>query len=384
LFTQIGELDDLVMTHKNDQDKQLLFVVNSQQEFWRREYGGKIFEKNESYQEVLSGLISLGHTPIFQVDDNFSELDFLETLPPDSIIAWCHADERYDLSFNKRLSEISAVRLVLRPYRISNFTLKKLFRSFSQTAINLKYAKNLSFALKIILWQFRGLAMLFRQLRVKRYYDKNQKEYLNILIGYTNIFAVSLVETLTSESTSANSSLFALISRTDLQFGQTKVTFAGQVGQVVRETSIRSLSYIPEAVVVCRNSYGASNVLDSEVRKRGVEYISSLKSSRFVLCPPGNISGESFRIFETVLMRRIPLAMANVTSDPSFEVPFKYYGNWQSRRDWGHFVKEALITESKLLTDIATNNFVFYTTSLKETRTLLQKVSYSIQVNSIE
>lgn len=372
------------MKYGNDQNDQLLFVVNSQQEFWRREYGGKIFEKNDSFQELLLELISSGHTPIFQLDNEFSELNFLETLPPDSIVAWCHADERFDLNFNKKLSEISAVRLVLRPYRISNFTFKKLFRSLSQTITNLKYAKNLSFVLKIILWQFRGIAMQYRQFRVCRYYVKNQKEYLNILIGYTNIFAVSLIETLASETISPDTSLFELVSRTEFKFGQTDVTFAGQVGQVVRETSIRSLSYIPEAVVICRNSYGASNVLDSDVRRRGMEYISNLKNSRFVLCPPGNISGESFRIFETVLMRRIPLAMANVTSDPSYEVPFKYHGRWQSRLDWGDFVKEALTTEFALLSDIAMNNFVFYSTSLQETRTLLQKVSNPTQVNSVE
>jgi hypothetical protein len=372
------------MSHRNDQNDQLLFVVNSQQEFWRREYGGKIFEKNESFQELLLELISNGYTPIFQLDNEFSELNFLETLPPNSIIAWCHADERYDLNFNKKLSEISAIRLVLRPYRISNFTFKKFFRSVSQTVTNLKYAKGLSFVLKIILWQFRGMAMQYRQLRVYRYYVKNQKEYLNILIGYTNIFAVSLIETLRDETTPDNSSLFGLVSRTELKFGPTEVTFAGQVGQVVRETSIRSLSCIPEAVVICRNSYGASNVLDSDVRRKGMEYISNLKNSRFVLCPPGNISGESFRIFETVLMRRIPLAMANVTSDPSYEVPFKYHGYWQSLLDWGGFVKEALATESEILTEIARKNFVFYATSLQETRTLLEKVSYPSRVNSVE
>jgi len=218
--------------------------------------------------------------------------------------------------------------------------------------------------------------MQYRQLRVCRYYVKNQKEYLNILIGYTNIFAVSLIETLEKGTTSADLSLFGLVSRTKFKFGPIDVTFAGQVGQVVRESAIRSLSRTPEAVVICRNSYGASNVFEDDVKKKGSEYIETLKNSKFVLCPPGNISGESYRIFETILMGRIPIAMEYVTSDPNYQLPFGYKGPWQSRLSWGSAIKFALMTKSDILENLVSSNFEYYRSELQATRSFLLEVSH--------
>ena len=120
----------------------LVFVINTQQEYWRREFKGEIFEKDSFYQQKILLLISRGICPIFQIDDDTSEFEFLESLPENSIIIWCHSDESYDLTFNKRISQIRAVRLVLRPYRLHSLNARRVLRSFVQTIANLQYASN--------------------------------------------------------------------------------------------------------------------------------------------------------------------------------------------------------------------------------------------------
>lgn len=357
-------------------DASLVFVVNSQQEFWRREFQGQIVHKDETYQIVLLNLIARGIRPIFQIDKDIAELEFLRSLPSDSVIVLCHSDETYDLDFNKTLSQLDSIHLILRPYRLSGFSIRNFFNSLFRTILNLKYASSPKFAMRVILWQGRGLLMQIRQMKIKRIYGRSNKNYRNILIGYTNIFAVSLIESTFVLDQKSDLSLFDLIADQDLFFGSNSVTFSGQVGQVIRETSINALSKIPDALIIRRNTYGASNVFKDDVKKKGSEYIQTLKNSKFVLCPPGNISGESYRIFETILMRRIPIAMEYVTSDPNYQLPFKYRGPWQSRLSWRSAIKSALLTKSDILENLASSNFEYYRSELQATKSFLLEESH--------
>jgi hypothetical protein len=336
----------------------LVFVVNTQQEYWRREFKGQIHEKDSSYQQKILLLISQGICPVFQIDDDSSEFEFLASLPENSIIVWCHSDERYDLNFNKQISQLPAVRLVLRPYRLHTINPRRILRSLIQTTINLQYASNFTFVLRVIRWQIRGLEMAWRQFRIVRMYKMKNKEFLNIPIGYTNIFAVSMLKSFNELDLSTDLSLFDVSERNTAGFGNKEVSFSGQVGQVIRETSIRAARKFPQASIICRTSYGASNILGAEVKKNGLEYISMFRDSKAVLCPPGNISGESFRIFETVLMGRIPLAMNAVTSDPNYFLPFKNLGSWNGCYRWGSLISTALATKIEVLDEIVRKNFI--------------------------
>lgn len=362
----------------------LVFVGNTQQEYWRRELNGLIYEKDDSYQEMVLLLISRGICPVFQIDNDSSELEFLTKLPKDSIIVWCHSDESYDLEFNRQISEISAIKVILRPYRINKFHVRKISRAITQTVMNLRYSKNTKFSFKVFLWQIRGFLMQYRQWKIQRMYSKNQKKFLNVLIGYTNIFAISLVHGEEFSGVPADKSLFELLSPLDHEFGDHVITFSGQTGQVVRETALRALSKFPESVLVHRDSYGASNVLEDDVRVKGAEYVDSLKRSCLVLCPPGNISGESFRIFETVLMRRIPVAIGSVTSDPNYELPFKFLGPWHSRFSWGGVIKEAIGTEPEILRNMALSNFDYYQEEIRRIRMILKAEAFSGSPNLAE
>lgn len=362
------------MIDEVDTNPDLVFIVNTQQEYWRREFKGKIIEKDSSYQEQILLLISQGFCPIFQIDDDSSEFEFIASLPENSIILWCHSDERYDLEFNKKISELQAVRLVLRPYRLHSLNSRRILRSFVQTIVNLQYASNSTFVLRVIRWQLRGLAMTWRQYRVVRMYRSKNLDFWNIPIGYTNIFAVSMLESFNQKGVTPDLSLFEVSERNATGFGSTEVTFSGQVGQVIRETAIRATKKFPEASVISRTTYGASNILGTEVRKNGLEYINILKGSKAILCPPGNISGESFRIFETILMRRVPLAMNAVTSDPNYVLPFGNFGSWQGCYRWGSLISLAIAEKVEVLEELVQMNFVSLKDQIHQIHFQLNKI----------
>jgi hypothetical protein len=333
-------------------ETQLFFVVNTQQEFWRREFGGLIVEKDEGFLDSARDLINRGVRPIIQIDNNLEELSQLKTLPKDSIIGWCHSDEKFEIAFNKELANIDAFKFMLRPYRLEKTNLLNSLRSLVYTLSNLKSANNLVDVLRTFRWQLRGYSMQFRQARILKMNLRKNKKFYNMPIGYTNIFALSLASKL---QVSPNQSLISSIELPDA-FLETKISFVGQSGQIVREFAIRAAESNEFGFVVRRSSYGASNVIDSTVFARGNDYVSQIAASRFVLSPPGNISGESFRTYEAIVMSRIPLVLDHVTSDPNFKSDYKYLNAFKSKRNWRRFLEEATKIDAGIFHQIVKKN----------------------------
>jgi hypothetical protein len=366
-----------VVQNQESVNTMMSIIANTQQEYWRREFKGEVYEKDKNYQDLLQDLISRDVCPVFQIDNDEIELNFLETLKPNSVIVWCHSDESYDIDFNRRISGISAVRLILRPYKLPSIRISSILYSIWQTLINLRYSPNSVFALKILMWQFRGLSMVLRQYQIKRIYSKKKKFFKNFPIGYTNIFAYSMLESIREKRYSEGTSLFKVSEESFFGLGSKALTFSGQIGQVVRETAIKAASNFPDAHLICRSSYGASNVLDEEVKRNGLEYFELLKDSRSVLCPPGNISGESFRVFETVLMRRIPLVKSFVTSDPCYEAPIELPVDWQRGPSWGSLINGALKSDLNSLELISNKNFLQFQDDISTMKRFLEGVTGS-------
>jgi hypothetical protein len=124
----------------------------------------------------------------------------------------------------------------------------------------------------------------------------------------------------------------------------------GQSGQIVREFAIRALERESEVGTHRREGYGASQDHTAEVRKFGIEYVRSINQATFALCPPGNISGFTFRSYEVMLMNRIPLSLNYVTSDPNFLNPYSYSHMFKATRSWKNFLGEVQeLDEAKIL-----------------------------------
>lgn len=315
--------------------RELVFVVNTQEEYWRREFKAQIIYKDVNYKEILSGLISKGVVPIFQLDEDFEELQFLATLPKHSLIGWCHSDEKYDLKFNVKVASLGSLKLVLRPYKYSKGSLSNTLKSLGATFLNIKYLSNFSEYARLLMWQFRGLNMQVRQLTIRALFAVQRRNYRDIPIGYTNIFAKSIG---TVMNLNRDSSILDSHQPLEISAEGFRATFTGQSGQVVREAAIRALEEIPGQQVTRRKSYGASNIMTSDVLNNGIDYVNNLLKHQLVLCPPGNISGESFRIFETISLRRLPIFMKHVTSDPNFGSNLEFQPSYSDKRNWGKVI----------------------------------------------
>jgi hypothetical protein len=194
--------------------------------------------------------------------------------------------------------------------------------------------------------------MQFRQAKILKLHSRKKSKFCNIPIGYTNIFALSLAFKLDIPSTES------LLKRSESidDFPEMGISFVGQSGQIVREFAIRAAESNQFGSIVRRSSYGASNVIDSTVSARGNEYVSQIAASRFVLSPPGNISGESFRTYEAMVMSRIPLVLNHVTSDPNFKSDYKYLNVFKSKRNWRRFLAEAAKIDAGMFHQIVNEN----------------------------
>jgi hypothetical protein len=334
----------------------LVLVVNSQREFWRRELGAEVFFKDDNFEKVITSIIDSGICPVIQIDNNLEELNFLEKLPEKSFIGWLHADEVYDLDFNHRVLSLSSIRLLLRPYKISNFSIWQSIKSCCYTFLNLNLARNAYEVLKLIRWQIRGISMQFRQSKILKLHIKHGVPTLNIPLGYTDIFAKSFIASTKYKKIQESGSLFELDVLTQDKIPASQLSFVGQSGQIVRKVATRSLRYATESLLIEHVGFGASNVIDAEVQEKGFQYVEISRNSRYILSPPGNISGETFRTYESFLLNRIPLVMNNVTSDSSFSHDYEFYSLSKSFFSWKSLIEKAQILSNEDYFEIVSVN----------------------------
>lgn len=102
--------------------------------------------------------------------------------------------------------------------------------------------------------------------------------------------------------------------------------FAGQVNHESRRLMVENVKDIPNGEL--HISGGFAQGLDHE------EYCKLMSRSKIVLCPNGNISPDSFRLYETLEAGGIPIVESQYFWDKMFKtVPFPIVGNSLQWRD---------------------------------------------------
>ena len=181
--------------------------------------------------------------------------------------------------------------------------------------------------------------MSYREQKIRKIYNSVNLRYINFPLGYTDVFCSSL---LTNSDIDVKSSSGSLLELTFHDRGEPKthLVFVGQIGQIVRFVAIAAAQKTSFARVITRSDYGAGSLLEKGVREKGTEYLTTVLNSKFVLCPPGNISGNSFRIHETVLLGRIPIVLSHIASDPNFVTPFDFRAAQYRGQSWKKRIQE--------------------------------------------
>ena len=311
-------------------------IVNSQMEYWNREFQAEVIRKDDAFQKNVTLLVSRGVVPVIQLDNDQDELEFLKSLPAKSVIGWCYSDEGLDTNFASSLSKLDSLLIILRPYHLNSFKVRNLVLSCKYVISNLENVKTLKNGLKLTLWYFRGLAMCYREQKIRKIYKDAKLKYLNFPLGYTDVFCSSIVTSPNIQTDNLSGSLLDLtiLHKNDVR---NHLVFIGQIGQIVRSVAISAARSTRSSTIITRFEYGAGSLLEKGVQEKGIEYLNTVLDSKFVLCPPGNISGNSFRIHETVLLGRLPIVLSHIASDPNFFTPFEnkklqYKGqSWKKR-----------------------------------------------------
>jgi hypothetical protein len=352
-------------------ERHLVAIVDSQTEYWEREFGSRIILKKKDFKEALIKEIDLGNIPIVQIDNNAEEFDFLLTLPRASIIGWLPSDETASLTNAKRISEINAFKLLLTPYSLNKSRIQNLFLSSAYFYSNLRFLKSIQDFIKLILWSIRGLKMSFRQQKTRALYQKSNLPFYNFPLGYTDVFCKSFLNFLGKKDDSVGMSLLNSDFFQPLNF-RSNIVFVGQEGQVVRQVAINAAEADCDSKIVRRSGYGAGEFSEDSVKRNGREYINLLIESKYVLCPPGNISGNSFRIHETVIVRRIPLVFSHVLSDPNFISSMEIVSSYKIKQSWGKLIAEAKNISDLRYEELIQSNYFKLKTELQSAKKIIE------------
>jgi hypothetical protein len=195
---------------------------------------------------------------------------------------------------------------------------------------------------KVIRYWAAGIVMALRQILIKLLENVNRKTSISFLLGYTDIFCnsyISAIDNRFEEVIDDGASLFSISGSTLDKIIQSKefdLCFVGQRGSIVREMAFDQSLRIKNSRIIIRDKFGGSLGFNDSTAHTGIEYLELLLKSRFNLCPPGNYSGYSFRIMESLICATYPIVNNYPLTDPFFTNPIqvlqttKFFKSWKT------------------------------------------------------
>ena len=118
-------------------------------------------------------------------------------------------------------------------------------------------------------------------------------------LGYTDRFVLEL-QKLGLCNANSKSLFGALIAPLPSEAGG--ISFFGQKGSWYRRHMVEQFERSARASVQRYDSFGGDTQPVTST-----QYVNSILNSRFVLCPPGNVSSQSFRYYEAIALGAIPI-----------------------------------------------------------------------------
>lgn len=323
-----------------------------------REFKAKIISDNENTFEKLHEIIDSGYCPVIEVIKFKAEFS---SFPPDSLIALLSTDEKYDSELNSTILSCRAFKAVIRPYKIPERSISLICKAFWSGFV--EGVKDFRFQTpkKLIGWGIEGLGMIKRQARIRQEIIDSRKIVINIPLGYTDFFAETFLESLKIENNKIypedESFLEIAIERHFISKNKNyKFVFIGQIGQIVRQHAIGALKKFDSKRLILRNGYGGVSNDENRKLRIGEEYVSGLMESHVSVCPPGNISGNSYRILESLICGAYPAVMGNVLCDPQFESPVIEALSGRKPRTWFRYLKKLeKVSEAELQEKVLEN-----------------------------
>ena len=328
-------------THSYDLEEKVFHVLTSAQvQYWNREFGFKV---NPPSPTTAEKLISKGFIPIVEIQD---EIGAYSSLPKKSIIALLNADEKYDYPLTRSIIDCDAFIGLIRQYKVPKNTKNSLLASIFFGTLQSLRIKEATTPRRTIGWMLEGIAMKNRQTKMLKLVKKSQKFIWEIPLGYTDYFAETFISKMTNElkdEMDLRGSLLEIAETKSQSCSSERIVrfvFIGQVGQIVRRQAIEALKRLNSKNMILRDGYGGVSNEKNRALRIGEEYVDGLLNSKISICPPGNISGNSYRIMESLICGAYPAVMSNVMCDPLFESPVIEVIKERKPRTWSAYLSK--------------------------------------------
>lgn len=314
-----------------------------QKQYLSREFGFDFVGPLEEYKGKVLDSISSGKRPIIQVGTQFSEFEFLKSLPSKSVIIHLFADEIYSPKINRKIIRLSSVAGIIRSYPLYEFSLLRILKSLIFVFCDLFSTKHFA-KLAVVAKQFlAGLIMTKRQIIIRLLQKVYFKKSFTIPLGYTDFFAQSFLQVEKLDVADLSRSLISLNKPSQASSKIFSFTFHGQRGQILRELAIEAAKKYPDSNIKVKSSFGGV-VPTGGNNLSGIENVDAMQRSKFTIAPPGNYSAQTFRFYEAIICNSVPLTKNFNVSDPLY-VGWRQINNvFGMPKSW----KELLSNASKL------------------------------------
>jgi hypothetical protein len=355
-------------------DKEVYVFTQNQKEYWAREFAFRTIKISNDSLLRLHDLVNLGHSPIVEVAEIS---DKFENFPPNSLIALLDADEKFDLQLNEFILDSKVFKGIIRQYRIPcdsscEFLKVFIFGLFQ----SMKIVESQIFR-RTAGWLLAGLGMRSRQMKISRKIVDSHKILIEIPLGYTDYFAETFLQIISQSDAikfNRDGSLLNIATSVGMNSAKNrsfKFVFIGQVGQIVRRHAIEALKKFEPKILILRDGYGGVSNDENRFLRIGEEYVSGLTESKISVCPPGNISGNSYRIMESLICGAYPAVMGKVLCDPLFESPVIEVITNKKPRTWTAYLKKLELVTDEQLQACVMENITKFKSEIEEAKTKL-------------
>lgn len=318
-----------------------------------------------------------GWVSIVLIGGDRSEIEKIRLLPNQSVWVLLYADETYNPLINFDVLRCSAVKGVLRSYSIPGKSFSTLLRLWlSYSLVFLKTSNSFSSLLGRLGLVLKGQIIIQRQYGIRLMHRFYRKASINFVPGYTNLFAKAIINELNIKD-ERPLSLFTLTEQRqdlicDLTTRRLVACFVGQKGNLWRQYLIEQMDLnLPagSTKLLLREKFGGTEGSNGAGLASAIEYLRTLLSSQFAICPGGNYSSATFRLVESLIAGCVPVVNQNSPSDPGYEISFLDFTSLNGRLTWNEKLQQVNLTSPSAIRNEAVRlrkDFTSYLTQISE------------------
>lgn len=297
-------------------------------EFLKREFGLLLTEINKNNLVTIKNL----ETCFFATTNAVDLESIIREAKSKSLIIFILGNETYSVPIfeflNSYEDKIKLAFIYNLPKRTSYLvTLRSLLAAIYD--LGLPFYKDG----KILLRNFKnGIDFMRRNRKLKILYP-----HFDFPLGYTNMFVNELntLELIKDEKSLFNDEFLYKFVNNKIK----TMSFIGANGSWARKLAIKIMIKLvtDNKVKVVQGSYKSLGTFNHS----STIYVESLIESKFILCPPGNLTNKTFRYLEALLMGALPVLPPATIQDNHLWNTWMEYSD-KVRYSWTSCIKQAL------------------------------------------